>query len=125
MKREMNAMIRNPFRKSVGFYEVVSAFPCINGTTANAKIEEMDTDYSPASKGSPQEPTKIVDFDLKDQLKENKTKFLTAKYGEHQKNLIKKRLNVEMWIFDELRKLYNTEVSYLCMVQINILLLQH
>ena len=38
-------------------------------------------------------------------------KFLTAKYGAHQMALIRKRLKVEMWIFDNLQELYETEVS--------------
>ena len=38
-------------------------------------------------------------------------KYLTAKYGAHQMALIRKRLKVEMWIFDNLQELYETEVS--------------
>ena len=38
-------------------------------------------------------------------------KYLTAKYGAHQMALIRKRLKVEMWIFDNLQELYDTEVS--------------
>ena len=40
-------------------------------------------------------------------------KYLTAKYGAHQMALIRKRLKVEMWIFDNLQELYETEVSVL------------
>ena len=40
-------------------------------------------------------------------------KYLTAKYGAHQMALIRKRLKVEMWIFDNLQELYETEVRVL------------
>lgn len=40
------------------------------------------------------------------QVKERREKFLTAKYGSHQMALIRKRLAVEMWLYDELQKLY-------------------
>ncbi|CAG5121418.1 unnamed protein product [Candidula unifasciata] len=106
---------RNPFRKkTVGFYEVAtpSYTNSMTSQTAISKANEaeMDTNFSHSSKALSHESSKIVDFDLnKDQLKENKKKYLTAKYGSHQMLLIKKRLNVEMWIFDELRRLYNSE----------------
>jgi len=38
-------------------------------------------------------------------------KYLTAKYGAHQMALIRKRLKVEMWIFDNLQELYETETE--------------
>lgn len=41
------------------------------------------------------------------QVKERREKFLTAKYGSHQMALIRKRLAVEMWLYDELQKLYD------------------
>ncbi|CAG5126808.1 unnamed protein product [Candidula unifasciata] len=107
-------MSRNPFRKTVGLYEVM-ATPYTTtthdtkGETAYTKPNQMDTSYSPPPKPRTQESHKNVEFNLKDQHKENKKKYLTAKYGAHQMFLIKKRLGVEMWIFDELRKLYNCE----------------
>lgn len=45
------------------------------------------------------------------QVKERREKFLTAKYGSHQMALIRKRLAVEMWLYDELQKLYDVPVS--------------
>lgn len=45
------------------------------------------------------------------QVKERREKFLTAKYGSHQMALIRKRLAVEMWLYDELQKLYEIPVS--------------
>ncbi|XP_047994763.1 uncharacterized protein LOC125232877 isoform X2 [Leguminivora glycinivorella] len=41
------------------------------------------------------------------EVKERREKFLTAKYGSHQMALIRKRLAVEMWLYDELQKLYD------------------
>jgi len=40
------------------------------------------------------------------EVKEKREKYLTAKYGSHQMSLIRKRLSVEMWLYDELQKLY-------------------
>lgn len=40
---------------------------------------------------------------------ERKSKYLTAKYGQHQMSLIKKRLQVEMWLLDQLQTLYEDE----------------
>ena len=44
---------------------------------------------------------------------ERKKKYLTAKYGAHQMALIKKRLQVEMWMYDQLQHLYASKVSHL------------
>ena len=37
-------------------------------------------------------------------------KFLTAKYGAHQMGMIRKRLKVELWMFDQLQILCQEEV---------------
>ena len=34
-----------------------------------------------------------------------KKKYLTAKYGQQQMNLIKKRLKIEMWLCEQLQEL--------------------
>ncbi|GBN80673.1 hypothetical protein AVEN_12260-1 [Araneus ventricosus] len=47
----------------------------------------------------------------KGEVQERKKKYLTAKYGQHQMNLIRKRLRVEMWMFDQLQALYGHRVS--------------
>lgn len=36
-------------------------------------------------------------------------KFLTAKYGAHQMALIRKRLRVEMWMYDRLQEIYGAD----------------
>ncbi|XP_035715330.1 protein phosphatase 1 regulatory subunit 14C isoform X2 [Folsomia candida] len=50
-----------------------------------------------------------VDFIEHGEVKEKREKYLTAKYGSHQMSLIRKRLAVEMWLYDELQKLYEDE----------------
>ena len=52
-----------------------------------------------------------VNFTEKGEVKERREKFLTAKYGSHQMNLIRKRLAVEMWLYEELQKLNTAAVS--------------
>lgn len=61
---------------------------------------------------SPARANLHVAFSEKGEVKERREKFLTAKYGSHQMSLIRKRLAVEMWLFDELEKLYDTVVSW-------------
>lgn len=55
-----------------------------------------------------------VNFTEKGEVKERREKFLTAKYGSHQMSLIRKRLAVEMWLYDELQKLFEPPVSIEC-----------
>ena len=47
-----------------------------------------------------------VNFDAGNEISERKKKYLTAKYGQHQMSLIKKRLQVEIWMYDKLQELY-------------------
>ena len=60
------------------------------------------------SERSPAKAGLHVCFSEKGEVKERREKFLTAKYGSHQMSLIRKRLAVEMWLYDELQKLYET-----------------
>lgn len=64
-----------------------------------------------ASQRSPSKAGLHVNFKEKGEVKERREKFLTAKYGNHQMSLIRKRLAVEMWLYEELKKLYETTVS--------------
>lgn len=41
-----------------------------------------------------------------EQYREQRTKFLTMRYGAHQMKLVRKRLKVEEWLDNELRSLY-------------------
>nr|XP_037275521.1 uncharacterized protein LOC119168219 [Rhipicephalus microplus] len=47
----------------------------------------------------------------KEELQDRKKKYLTAKYGPHQMSLIKKRLRVEMWMYEQLQRLFACSVS--------------
>ena len=53
---------------------------------------------------------KNVNFNSNNEDEKKREKYLTAKYGAHQMALIRKRLKVEMWIFDQLQELYEKEV---------------
>jgi hypothetical protein len=69
-------------------------------------VETMnDCERSPGRQGL------RVNFTEKGEVKERREKFLTAKYGSHQMSLIRKRLAVEMWLYDELQKLFDPPVS--------------
>lgn len=52
-----------------------------------------------------------VNFNDPNELKDEKKKYLTAKYGAHQMNLIRKRLAVENWMFEQLLELCNVSRS--------------
>lgn len=62
---------------------------------------------------SPNRTNLRVNFTEKGEaVKERREKFLTAKYGSHQMSLIRKRLAVEMWLYDELQKLFDPPVCW-------------
>lgn len=73
-----------------------------NGTTPSGILSDVRSERSPAKAGL------HVNFKDKGEIKERREKFLTAKYGNHQMSLIRKRLAVEMWLYEELKKLYET-----------------
>ena len=56
--------------------------------------------------------SKKVGFVEKGDVERKREKYLTAKYGAHQMSLIRKRLGVEMWMYDQLQMLYTETVSY-------------
>merc|ERR1712154_437308 len=58
---------------------------------------------------APATPSKSVNFKISPVCEKEREKFLTAKYGAHQMSLIRKRLKVEMWMYDHLQKLFSTE----------------
>lgn len=60
-----------------------------------------------SDKNSPNRGTLHVGFsEEKGEVKEKRERFLTAKYGAHQMALIRKRLAVEMWIYEQLNDLH-------------------
>jgi len=58
---------------------------------------------------APSTPNKTVNFNGPQDNEKKREKFLTAKYGAHQMALIRKRLRVEMWMYDQLQTLYTEE----------------
>ena len=55
-------------------------------------------------------PSKAVNFTTNPDGEKKREKYLTAKYGAHQMALIRKRLKVEMWMFDQLQEICQSEV---------------
>ena len=72
--------------------------------SSNGIMTDVRSERSPAKTGL------HVNFTEKTDVKEKREKFLTAKYGSHQMGLIRKRLAVEMWLYDELQKLFESPV---------------
>jgi len=70
-------------------------------SSSSKSTSDVSGNRSPAKSGL------HVNFTEKVEVKEKREKFLTAKYGAHQMSLIRKRLAVEMWLLEELQKLYN------------------
>ena len=56
-------------------------------------------------------PSKAVNFPCDAEGGQRREKYLTAKYGAHQMAMIRKRLKVEMWMFDQLQIICQDEVS--------------
>jgi len=83
----------------------------------------MATMYgNPGEAYHPNNPS--VNFD-REYYQEERKKYLTARYGQHQMRLIRKRLAVEDWLDKELRKLYNVEEetsTYDCEIDLDELL---
>ena len=65
---------------------------------------------NPSKKSAPSTPSKAVNFNENPDSEKHREKYLTAKYGAHQMALIRKRLKVEMWMFDQLQELQDSEV---------------
>lgn len=60
----------------------------------------------------------------KEEEKDKRQKYLTAKYGQHQMMLIRKRLAVEDWLYDKLRELYDCQVRiFYCISSFTLFLL--
>ncbi|XP_037072274.1 protein phosphatase 1 regulatory subunit 14C-like [Pollicipes pollicipes] len=74
--------------------------------------------YSPTSKGTDNmlenkaiKSPKAVNFEPAHGRMDSRKKYLTAKYGSHQMALIRKRLSVEMWVLEEMAKLYGPQTG--------------
>jgi hypothetical protein len=68
---------------------------------------------SPPTNATPGTPNKHVNFGGNGNGEEKKReKFLTAKYGAHQMALIRKRLRVEMWMYERLQEIYGAVSAF-------------
>ena len=70
-------------------------------TSPSATSPRTDQDTSP----------RAVSFCKREEEKDKRQKYLTARYGQHQMMLIRKRLAVEDWLYEKLREMYNCVVS--------------
>ena len=61
-------------------------------------------------KSPPATPNKVVNFTTGKEPGKTREKYLTAKYGSHQMSLIRKRLKVEMWMYDKLQEICKIQV---------------
>ena len=59
-----------------------------------------------SNSAAPGTPNKHVNFGGGTGEEKKREKFLTAKYGAHQMALIRKRLRVEMWMYERLTEIY-------------------
>ena len=108
----------NPFRRTVGFYEVMATSlpqPCevsqVSSTPANDKYRQVPQSTTHRLQGNTSANNR-VNFKLnREEEVEKKKKYFTAKYGQHQMLLIRKRLAVEDWVYEALRDLYDCQVS--------------
>lgn len=73
----------------------------------------MNDYYSNGDKSIVHDNIKVqfTPLDKSDAYIEKKSKFLTAKYDKNAMKLIQKRLQVEEYVYDELRELYRCFVS--------------
>lgn len=75
-------------------------------------IKQSPTETTPQRQNSADSDRGHVSFNNnRDEEKEKRQKYLTARYGQHQMMLIRKRLAVEDWLYNELRELYDCEVQ--------------
>jgi len=99
MECEVSSTYSNGIRRS----------PAGNGSTPTGGPNSPLTASSRTSSGGSAKSQLHVDFIENGEVKEKREKYLTAKYGSHQMSLIRKRLSVEMWLYDELQKLFENE----------------
>merc|ERR1712106_542784 len=69
---------------------------------------------------NPTTTDKAVNFTPSPGGEKKREKYLTAKYGAHQMALIRKRLKVEMWMFDQLQEICDSETESVNEVDIDL-----
>lgn len=85
-------------------YRPTNQSGAINNTTSPTQRQNSSDSNSPRGHVSFTKPNR-------DEEKEKRHKYLTARYGQHQMMLIRKRLAVEDWLYEQLRDLYDCQVS--------------
>lgn len=84
-------------------------YPQAEKPSTNGKSPSSSSANNGGSRSmDPATPNKHVNFSGHSEEKKRE-KFLTAKYGAHQMALIRKRLRVEMWMYERLQELYGCE----------------
>jgi len=93
-----------------------SSTSSVGSTSSNSSMEVstrngLNGKATPTcSSATPGTPNKHVNFGGSGASEEKKReKFLTAKYGAHQMALIRKRLRVEMWMYERLQEIYGAD----------------
>ena len=97
-----------------------SSTSSVGSTSSNSSMEVstrngLNGKATPTcSSATPGTPNKHVNFGGSGASEEKKReKFLTAKYGAHQMALIRKRLRVEMWMYERLQEIYGAVCIFL------------
>ena len=75
-------------------------------STRNGLNGKTVTPVNTSNSAAPGTPNKHVNFGGGTGEEKKREKFLTAKYGAHQMALIRKRLRVEMWMYERLTEIY-------------------
>ena len=74
--------------------------------SSSSKITSSNNTNHRQQAVAPATPNRHVNFGGGTGEEKKREKFLTAKYGAHQMALIRKRLRVEMWMYERLQELY-------------------
>ncbi|XP_033734701.1 protein phosphatase 1 regulatory subunit 14C-like [Pecten maximus] len=90
------------YTSSMDSYRPTNQSGAINTSSAPAQRQDSEDSNSPRGHVSFTKPNR-------DEEKEKRQKYLTARYGQHQMMLIRKRLAVEDWLYEQLRDLYDCE----------------
>ncbi|VDI28157.1 protein phosphatase 1 regulatory subunit 14B-like [Mytilus edulis] len=102
--------------RSVGFHTVMATYTTAtypsqmdnfrsNGQSPNCETKRQTSSGSDSPRGH-------VGFTHhRDEEKEKRQKYLTARYGQHQMTLIRKRLAVEDWLYEKLRTLHDCKID--------------
>jgi len=110
--KQMNLQDRTGLNMEVGLAPPKSGYAPVPPPKGYAPQLPAKTGYAPAPAPrpvAPSTPNKTVNFTINPDNEKKREKFLTAKYGAHQMALIRKRLKVEMWMYDQLQTLYAEE----------------